>query len=212
MARLLRNRGPEDAVDWAVDFKQPASKDDLKLVRDTLDAKRQSELGHHVEAARILWEIAIGARHRGEKTWECMTLVHMGKVYRTLRWAVAVQLYELAAELAGSIGFDRARMMALNDLGEMRCSWGQLEEAIADLEKSLELIEPDDLQSKRDATLNLAVAHEGVEHYQDCRRLLEEVIRLDRELGHPDLQDDREHLDDIITRINEEQHEKGADR
>ena len=212
MARLLRNHTREIAVDWAVDFNQPASKDDLKLVRDTLDAKHQADLGHHVEAARILWEIAIGARHRGEKTWECMTLVHMGKVYRTLRWAVAVQLYELASELAGSIGFDRARMMALNDLGEMRCSWGQLEEAIVDLEKSLELIEPDDLQSKRDAMLNLAVAHEGVEHYRDCRRLLKEIVRLDRELGHPELEDDREHLSDVTARMNEEQQKKGADR
>lgn len=212
MARLLRNRAPEDAVDWAVDFKKPANQDDLKLVRDTLDAKHQSEMGHHVEAARILWEIAIGARHRGDKIWECMTLVHMGKVYRILRWAVAVQLYELAAELAGSIGFDRARMMALNDLGEMRCSWGQLEQAIVDLEKSLELIAPDDLQSRRDATLNLAVAHEGVEHYEKCRRLLEEVVRLDRELGHPELDDDREHLGDITARMNEEKQGKGADR
>lgn len=198
-------------MDWAVDFKESASKDDLKLVRETLDAKHQADLGHHVEAARILWEIAIGARHRGEKHWECMTLVHMGKVYRTLRWAVAVQIFELAADLAGAIGFDRARMMALNDLGEMRCSWGQLEEAIVDLEKSLELIGPDDLQSKRDATLNLAVAHEGVEHYRECRGLLEEVVRLDRELGHPELEDDREHLSDITTRIKEEP-KKGAVR
>jgi len=196
-------------MDWSVDFKESASKDDLKLVRDTLDAKHQSELGQHVEAARILWEIAIGARHRGDKIWECMTLVHMGKVYRILRWAVAVQLYELAADLAGSIGFDRARMVALNDLGEMRCSWGQLDEAIADFEKCLELIGPDDLQSKRDVTLNLAVAHEGVEHYQDCRRLLEEVVRLDQQLGHPDLDDDREHLGDITARIKEEP-KKGA--
>jgi hypothetical protein len=101
-------------------------------------------------------------------------------------------------------------MMALNDLGEMRCSWGQLEEAIVDLEKSLELIEPDDLQSRRDATLNLAVAHEGVERYPECRRLLEEVVRLDQKLGHPELEDDREHLDDITARINEEKHKKGA--
>jgi tetratricopeptide (TPR) repeat protein len=197
-------------MDWSLDFKESASKDDLKLVRDTLDAKHQSELGHHVEAARILWEIAIGARHRGDKIWECMTLVHMGKVYRILRWAVAVQLYELAVELAGSIGFDRARMMALNDLGEMRCSWGQLEESIADLEKCLELIEPDDLQSKRDTTLNLAVAHEGIEHYRKCQKLLQEVVRLDQKLGHPELEDDREHLGDITTRIDEEKRKKGA--
>jgi tetratricopeptide (TPR) repeat protein len=102
--------------------------------------------------------------------------------------------------------------MALNDLGEMRCSWGQLEEAIADLEESLELIGPDDLQSKRDAMLNLAVAHEGVENYRACRRLLEEVVRLDRELGCPGLEDDLEHLDDVTTRMNEEQQKKGANR
>lgn len=187
-------------MDWAVDFKQPASRDDLKLVRETLDAKHQADLGHHLEAARILWELSIGARHRGERNWECMTLVHLGKVYRTLRWAVAVKLYELAAKLAGSIRFDKARMMALNDLGEMRCSWGQLEEAIVDLEKSLELVESDDLQAKRDVMLNLAVAHEGVSHYDTCRELLEEVVRLDRELGHPDLEDDREHLEEIGSR------------
>ena len=187
-------------MDWAVDFIETASKDNLRLVRETLDAKHQAELGNYGEAARILWEITIDARHADDQIWECISLVHMGKVYRVLRWSVAVKLLEQAIELARGLGFDRATMMALNELGEMRCSWGQLAESVKLLEEALGLVEASDLTSRRDVLLNLEVAHEGLGNYPTCQELLEEVVRLDRKLDHPELADDLEHLADVTRR------------
>ena len=123
-------------MDWAVDFIDSATKENLKFLRETIAAKHQAENGNYGEAARILWEVTIEARHSGNRRWECMTMVHMGKVYRVLRWGIAVKLFEEAIRLADEIGFDRAKMMALNDLGEMHCSWGQLERSLQLLERS----------------------------------------------------------------------------
>ena len=41
-------------MDWAIDFSETVTKDNLLLVKETLDAKHQTELGNHDTAARIL--------------------------------------------------------------------------------------------------------------------------------------------------------------
>ncbi|NOZ87628.1 MAG: hypothetical protein GXP49_15495 [Deltaproteobacteria bacterium] len=190
-------------MDWSVDFIDDASKENLKLVRDTLDAKHNAESGNYGDAARILWEIIIEARHSKNKKWECMTMVHMGKVYRVLRWSIAVKLLEEAVELASAIGFTKARMMALNDLGEMHCSWGQLQSSIKYLEESLSLVDKEDKESMRAVLLNLVVANEGLGNYAKCKEYLARIISLDREIGSPEIDEDMDHLDSIEERLAE---------
>jgi len=189
--------GIRGRMDWAIDFFETASKDNLRLHTEPLAAKHQPELGNHGEAARMLFELLIEPRHAGEQVWECVSLVHLGRVYRTLRWGIAVMLFEQAIALADAIDFDRGKMMALNDLGEMKCSWGELEDSLALLEQSLSLVGAEDHAARRDVLDNLVVAHEGLDHLETCQDLLEEVVRLDRELGHENLHDDQRHLEAI---------------
>ena len=190
-------------MNWAIDFIETASRDRLPMVRETLDARHQASLGHHAEAARILWELTVHARHASDRSWECITQVHLGKVYRVLRWSIAVKLLDQALATAREMGFDRAAMMALNELGEIRCSWGELAEAVVLLEEALDLVEQHDLTSRRDVLLNLEVAHEGLGNAVACQELLEKVVELDRQLDHADLTEDLEHLAVVERRASE---------
>ncbi len=196
-------------MDWDIDFSETVSRDHLQLVKETLDAKHQAELGNYDDAARILWELLVETKDRGETAWECITTVHMGKVYRFLRWGIAVKLYEQAIKMAESIEFNKAKMMALNDLGEMRCSWGELEVSIQLLKQSLALVQPDDLKARRDILVNLSIAHEELGHLPTCKKILKELIQLDKELGHQGLSEDQEHLAEIEARLAEDGRERG---
>lgn len=195
-------------MDWAIAFSETVTSDNLLLVKETLAAKHQTELGHYDTAARILWELIIEAKHREDAAWECITMVHMGKVYRVLRWGIAVKLYNQAIKLADAIDFKRAKMMALNDLGEMRCSWGELEVSIALFKQSLSLAPLGDIRARRDILLNLAVANEGLGRLAVCRSLLVELIELDKELEHQDLFEDQEYLAEIEARLMEDGNER----
>lgn len=78
---------PERGVDmdWSVDLTSSVDKDELRFIRETLEAKLKAEAGQYGEAARILWELLVQLRHDKNRRWECMTMVNMGKVYRALR-------------------------------------------------------------------------------------------------------------------------------
>lgn len=184
-------------MDWAVDFVSSLDRDNVRLIRDTLEAKLKAESGQYGESARILWELLIQVRHAKDREWECITMVHMGKVYRALRWRIAEQLFEDALELADGITFTRAKVMCLAELGEMKCQWGQFDEALDLFAKALALLDVGDLEARRFLVLDMVVAHEGLNNLERCRTLLEEAIAIDRKIGCEDIAEDVAHLDRI---------------
>lgn len=188
-------------MEWAVDFLPSVGNDDVRLIRDTLEAKLKAESGQYGEAARILWEILVQVRHAKNRRWECITMVHMGKVYRALRWSIAVQLFEDCLELAESIRFDRAKAMCLAELGEMKCHWGQFEESLDLFDKALSLVEEGDLESRRMIILNKVVAYEGLDDLERCRELLQQALDIDRKIGCSDIEEDMAHLSRITDAL-----------
>ncbi len=181
-------------MDWSVDLTSSVDKGELKLIRETLEAKLKAETGQYGEAARILWELLVQLRHDKNRKWECITMVHMGKVYRALRWSIAVSLFEDALELADELSFDEAKMMALAELGEMKCHWGQFEDSLDLLSKALDLVSEGDIASRRHVLLDMVMAYEGLDDMDQCRKLLEEVIGLDKAIGNEELEEDLAHL------------------
>lgn len=181
-------------MDWAVETVTSVDKEELKLIRETLEAKLKAEAGQYGEAARILWELLITVRRQKNRRWECMTMLHMGKVYRALRWSIALSLFEEVLELSEELCFDHARMMALVELGEMRCQWGQFEESLELFDQAMTLLQDGDLSSERIILLNKVIAHEGLGHLDTCDALLQEVIAIDKSTGSPDLPEDLAHL------------------
>jgi tetratricopeptide (TPR) repeat protein len=188
-------------MDWAVDFLSTVNKDDVRIIRDTLEAKLKAESGQYGEAARILWEILVQVRHAKRRRWECITMVHMGKVYRALRWRIAEQLFEDALPLAEELGFIQAKVMCLAELGEMKCQWGQFDEALDLFGKALALLDESDMENRRMLMLDTVVAYEGLDELERCRSLLEEVITIDRQIGCEDVEEDMAHLDRIVQAI-----------
>jgi tetratricopeptide (TPR) repeat protein len=188
-------------MDWAVDFLSSVDQEDVRIIRDTLEAKLKAESGQYGEAARILWELLVQVRHAKNREWECITMVHMGKVYRALRWRIAQQLFEDALELAEAIALARAKLMCLAELGEMKCQWGQFEEALDLFSKALALLDAGDMESRRHLMLDMVVAYEGLDDLERCRELLNEVITIDRQIGCEDVEEDMAHLDRIAQAI-----------
>lgn len=180
-------------MDWSVDLSSSVDKDELKLIRDTLEAKLKAEAGQYGEAARILWELLVQLRHDKNRKWECITMVHMGKVYRALRWSIAVSLFEDALELAEELSFDEAKMMALAELGEMKCHWGQFEDSLELFHKALALVTEGDFASRRHILLDMVIAHEGLDNIPRCHELLEEVIEMDKVIGREEMEEDLAH-------------------
>ncbi|MFH1843810.1 MAG: hypothetical protein ABIF77_11460 [bacterium] len=184
-------------MEWNVEFAPANNEENERFLRETLEAKSRADRGQYGEAARILWELLVQARHLRDPLWECMTMVHMGKVYRALRWKIAVQLFEDAVDLADRIGLDTAKMIALAELGELKCQWGQFKESLDLLESAMGLLAADDLQSRRFILLDMTIAYEGLNDLERCESLLNEVVEIDKKIGSDELPDDLDHLERI---------------
>ena len=196
-------------MDWAVDFETSISKDDLQIIRETLEAKVKAESGQYGEAARILWELLVQLRHQKNERWECVTMVHMGMVYRALRWSIAMSLFEDALEFADRLGFERAKVMALTQIGEIKCQWGQFDDSLELFAQALELVDEGELATKRLILLDTVVAYEGLDQLDRCKTLLHEVMEIDKQLAREDLleredlEEDLAHLERISRSLTE---------
>ena len=188
-------------MDWAVDFVSSVDRADMKILRETLEAKQKADSGQYGEAARILWELLVQLRHGKNRKWECITMVHMGKVYRALRWSIAQSLLEDALELAGKLDLARVKMMALAELGEMTCQLGKLEESLELLRRALELVEEGDERSRRTILLDLAIAYEGLGDLERCREVLLESVAIGRAVHDPEVEEDQVHLSRISAAL-----------
>jgi tetratricopeptide (TPR) repeat protein len=189
-------------MDWAVDFVSSVDRVEMKILRETLEAKQKADRGQYGEAARILWELLVQLRHSKNRKWECITMVHMGKVYRALRWSIAQSLLEDALELADQLGLAEVKMMALAELGEMTCQVGKLEESVDLLQRALALVAEGDERSRRTILLDLAVAYEGLGDYQRCREVLLEAVEIGRAINAPELEEDQAHLSRISAAVS----------
>jgi hypothetical protein len=190
-------------MDWCVEFVSSVDRDTVRLIRGTLEAKLTAEAGNYGEAARLLWEIMIEVRHEKKRDWECITLVHMGKVYRVLRWSIASKLLQDAVELADSLDFKMAKAMALVEIGEMECQWGNFDKALGHFSMALPLVEPSDKANRRSILLDEAIANEGLDQLDRCRAILREVMEIDKVLGPPDREEDVDHLKRIEDMLAE---------
>jgi tetratricopeptide (TPR) repeat protein len=181
-------------MDWSVELSSSVDKEELKWVRETLEAKLKAESGQYGEAARILWELLVQIRHTKNSRWECLTMIHMGKVYRALRWSIAVSLFEDALELAEAVSYWEGKLLCFGELGEMKCQWGQFEDSLELLRKALSLVQEGELATRRLVLLDMVMAYEGLDDLTQCRCLLQEVIEIDRVIGSEELAEDMAHL------------------
>jgi tetratricopeptide (TPR) repeat protein len=181
-------------MEWNVDFEKSLGEDEQRWTRQTLKAQVFFEEGQHGKAAQELWEVLIEARHAENKKWECITLAHQGKVYRHIRNGICQKLLAEALKLSEKLDFAPGRLIALAELGETACLWGELGKAREMLEKALSLVRSDRDQDRRAVLLRLAMVLEGQGDFEEAKSLVREVLLIDRKLEIPDAED-REHLE-----------------
>ncbi len=193
-------------MEWAVDWSARMDAADVEHMRETLEAKLKAESGRHEEAARILWELLVQVRHSKRPRWECITMIHLGKVYRSLRWRTANQLLDEALAMAESISFDLGRVFALAELGRLESDWGNFRKALELFAQALPLLEPTDKERRRALLLSQVRALEGLDELSRCRELMTEVLHIDDAMGHPNGAEDRAHLQRIRAALGHRPH------
>jgi tetratricopeptide (TPR) repeat protein len=181
-------------MEWNVDFEKSLGEAEQRWTRQTLKAQVFFEEGQHGKAAQELWEVLMEARHAKNKQWECITLAHQGKVYRHIRNGICQKLLEEALELSEELNFVPGKLIALAELGETACLWGQLDKAREMLEEALPLVESGREQDRRAVLLRLAMVLEGQGEVVKARSLVSEVLLIDKRLDIPD-DEDREHFE-----------------
>jgi hypothetical protein len=181
-------------MEWNVDFEKSLGEEEQRWTRQTLKAQVFFEEGQHGKAAQELWEVLIEARHAQNKRWECITMAHQGKVYRHIRNGICQKLLEGALALSEELDFAPGRLIALAELGETACLWGDLSKAREMLEEALSLVESKRGQDRRAVLLRLAMVLEGQGEFVEAKSLVREVLLIDKRLEIPDAED-REHLE-----------------
>jgi len=59
-------------------------------------------------------------------------------------------------------------MMALVELGEIKCQWGQFTESLSLFEEAAKLLPEGDLEARRSVLLDMTVAYEGLDAFNKC--------------------------------------------
>ncbi len=179
-------------MEWNTDFEENLTEVRRGWTKQTLKAQVLFEQGKCGDAAQELWEVLTEARHAKDRRWECITLAHQGKVYRHIRNGICKKLLEEAFELSQELDFTPGRVIALGELGETACLWGELDKAVKMLEETLSLIDPKRENDRRAVLLRLAMVYEGKGEIEKPKSILDEVLLIDKRLGIRD-EDDREH-------------------
>ena len=181
-------------MEWNVTFENSLGEDQQRWTRQTLKAQVVFEAGQYGNAAKELWEVLIEARHGKNRPWECITLAHLGKVYRHIRNGISLKLLEEALELSRELDFAPGELIALGELGETACLWGDLAKARKTLEEAVHLVEPERENDRRALLLRLAMVYEGQGESKKAKSMVGEVLQIDKRLGIPD-GEDREHFE-----------------
>lgn len=136
---------------------------------------------------------------------QSITLANLASLHQRLgEWDQATVRYREGLSLMGEK--DRQRRAAtLNGLGFVRRKAGDLEEAMAAYKEALRLLEESGDVLRSSVILhNMALILEERNEWREALRLMEQVIAIDKRIGHPDLKQDMEVFRRIRSRLDAE--------
>jgi tetratricopeptide (TPR) repeat protein len=112
---------------------------------------------------------------------------------------------ERAARIQEELGDAQACAGTLNVLGTVQKNLGNLPGALAAYARTRDLMAAAGDEARATvATYNMAILHEERREYREALALLEEVVRIETRLGHPDLPHDREALERVRRKAKTE--------
>jgi tetratricopeptide (TPR) repeat protein len=202
----------------------------MEMWEEALTSYRQSlalkeSLGDHVGAALIWNNIgnveAKRRRHReafdsygrslalqeqaDDTLGQSVTLANLAGLHQVRgEWKEAAERYRACISLVAKEDPQR-RAAALNGLGFVRKKAGDLEGAMAAYGEALGLLEASGDHLRGSVILhNMALIHEERGEWREALRLMEQVIAIDKKIGHPDLKQDMEVFRRIRSKLDAE--------
>jgi tetratricopeptide (TPR) repeat protein len=141
----------------------------------------------------------------GDRLGQSVTLANLASLHqRRGEWNEATNRYRQSLSLMGEEDRPR-RAAALNGLGFVRKKAGDLDEALAAYKEALGLLEATgDLLRSSVVLHNMALIYEERRGWREALRLLEQVIAIDKRIGHPDLKQDMEAFRRIRVKLDAE--------
>ena len=142
----------------------------------------------------------------GDAAGRAVTLANIGGVHqRQGRWDEARKSLENSVELQEAAGGVSALAATLNALGFVLRRLGDADGAYRRYARAKELIEKQgDLLHVTIPAHNMALIHEERGEHREALRLMEEVIAIDKRIGHPDLRGDLETFGRIREKLDRE--------
>lgn len=146
----------------------------------------------------------------GDILGKAATLTNIGSIHqRQGHWHEALQRFQQSLGFYEAAGNTLGMATTLNALGLIQRHVGDLDGAYQSYAraKDLMLILGDDLR----VTIpihNMAMIHEERGEYRDALRLMEEVISIDKRIGHPDLRQDLETFGRIREKLDRQRDQR----
>ncbi|OIP91840.1 MAG: hypothetical protein AUK24_02400 [Syntrophaceae bacterium CG2_30_49_12] len=183
-------------------FRTDATKRFPPPVNDELTEVNDLGLLYHEEkrfdkSLEQFWTGLKRSRELGYREWESIALNNIGMVYQS--WGKcdqALKFYHQSLQVAKEIGFLKGESAAYQHLGRIYDLWGQVNKSLQYYELSLKISDKtNDLPNKRTSMLNMAHCYEKLGNYGQCEKILNEVIKIDEVISHPDLATDHAYLE-----------------
>jgi tetratricopeptide (TPR) repeat protein len=152
---------------------------------------------------------SLALQERAEDTLgRSVTLANLASLHQVRgEWEKAAERYRACLSLVGKEDPQR-RAAALNGLGFVRKKVGDLEGAMAAYEEALRLLQVSGDHLRGSVILhNMALIHEERNEWREALRLMEQVISIDKQIGHPDLKQDMEVFRRIRLKLDAERDE-----
>jgi tetratricopeptide (TPR) repeat protein len=140
----------------------------------------------------------------GDIRGKAVTLANIGGVHqRQGNWQEALQALEQSLAYHGQVGDTLGMAATLNTLGGVQRRLGDLDGAYRSYARAKNLMQSSgDLLCVTVPAHNMALIHEERGEYREALRILEEVVGIDKRIGHPDLRQDLEAFGRIREKLD----------
>ena len=141
----------------------------------------------------------------GDRGGLAVTLNNIGMIHANRgEWEQALELYEQSRGIQEEIRDRGGLAVTLNNIGMIHDKRGEWEQALEQYEQSRGIREEIGDRGGLAVTLfNIARLYEERGRYGEALPLLERVVELDEQIGHPDLESDREVLERVRRKVEE---------
>jgi len=159
--------------------------------------------GRYDDALQHLQQSLDIQREVGDRAGEATTLNNISQIYRAWgRYNDALQHLQQSLKIQREVGDRAGEAATLNNISQIYRAWGRYDDALQHLKQSLEITrEVGDRAGEALTSWNLGLEYERQEEWDDAIQHLHRALELEEELDHPDLEADREHVQNLEEKL-----------